>query len=79
VSLRFLLDANILSEPLKPIPHPVVLAQIERHRAESATAAPVWNELVYGCRRLHDLVLVTRNEADFAAFEELRMENWWEL
>ncbi len=49
---RYLLDANVLSEPLKPIPHPGVLAQIERHRAESASAAPVWNELVYGCRRV---------------------------
>jgi len=52
VSPRYLLDANVLSEPLKPIPHPGVLVQIERHRAESASAAPVWNELVYGCRRL---------------------------
>lgn len=135
---RYLLDANVLSEPLKPIPHPGVLARIERHRAESASAAPVWNELVYGCRRLpesrrrgtiekylstlaavltilpydqraaerhgterarleavgktppfvdgqiaavaqvHGLVLVTRNEDDFSAFEELRIENWWQ-
>ena len=52
MSLRFLLDANVLSEPLKPNPHPAVLAQIERYRAESATASPAWNELAYGCRLL---------------------------
>jgi tRNA(fMet)-specific endonuclease VapC len=52
VSLRFLLDANVLSEPLKLVPHPAVLAQVEEYRALSATASPVWNELVYGCRLL---------------------------
>lgn len=52
MSLRFLLDANVLSEPLKPAPHPAVLAQIEKYRTLSVTASPVWNELVYGCRLL---------------------------
>jgi tRNA(fMet)-specific endonuclease VapC len=27
---------------------------------------------------VNELVLVTRNTADFAAFEELQLENWWE-
>lgn len=138
MSPRFLVDANVLSEPLKPAPIPSVLQQIEKHRADLATASPVWHELLYGCFRLpesrrrttiedylwktlapsllilpyderaaerharerarltavgktppfvdgqiasialvQNLVLVTRNEADFAAFEELRIENWW--
>ena len=139
MSLRFLVDANVLSEPLKPIPNSVVLRRIEQHRSELATASLVWHELLYGCHRLpesktrttiedylrdtlapsllilpyesraaehharerarlagagktppfidgqiaaiayvNNLVLVTRNDADFAAFEGLRIENWWE-
>jgi len=26
---------------------------------------------------VHGLVLITRNEDDFVAFEELQIENWW--
>lgn len=139
VKPRYLVDANVLSEPLKPAPNPFVLSQIEATRAELATAAPVWHELLYGCYRLpeskrratieeylwavlapsllilsydaraaehharerarltsagrtppffdgqiaaiafvNELVLVTRNTADFAAFEDLQVENWWE-
>jgi tRNA(fMet)-specific endonuclease VapC len=50
--VRFLVDANVLSEPLKPIPNAAVLRQIEKNRGELATAAPVWHELLYGCCRL---------------------------
>jgi tRNA(fMet)-specific endonuclease VapC len=138
VKARYLVDANVLSEPLKPAPNSAVLRQIEATRAEIATAAPVWHELLYGCYRLpeskrrttieeylwdvlassllilpydaraakhharerarltrtgkappffdgqiaaiasvNELVLVTRNTADFAAFEKLQLENWW--
>jgi tRNA(fMet)-specific endonuclease VapC len=52
VSLRFLLDTNILSEPAKPRPNPGVMERLRRHRDEVATAAPVWHELLYGCERL---------------------------
>jgi tRNA(fMet)-specific endonuclease VapC len=45
-------DANVLSEPLKPIPNPSVLQQIEKNRADLVTASPVWHELLYGCDRL---------------------------
>jgi tRNA(fMet)-specific endonuclease VapC len=50
--VRFLLDTNILSEPLRPSPNEGVLLALERHRNALATAAPVWNELVYGLSRL---------------------------
>ncbi|HWM93275.1 MAG TPA: type II toxin-antitoxin system VapC family toxin [Thermoanaerobaculia bacterium] len=140
MSPRFLADANVLSEPLKPSPNPSVLQQIEKNRADLVTASPVWHELLYGCNRLpeskrratieeylwqtlapslvilpyderaaehhaserarltgtgrtppffdgqiaaiafvHDLILVTRNIDDFVAFENLRVENWWQL
>jgi tRNA(fMet)-specific endonuclease VapC len=135
---RFLLDTNILSEPTYSTPHPQVLAKLAEHRQEVATAAVIWHELWYGCRRLppsrkqqrieayllallstdlpilpytqqaadwhakertrltilgktptfadgqiaaiayvHDLILVTRNQSDFANFEKLLIENWF--
>lgn len=52
MSLRYLLDTNTLSETLKPSPHRGLLRRIGEHQAEVATAAPVWHELVFGCRRL---------------------------
>lgn len=50
--MRFLLDTNVLSEPAKPEPDAGVMERLEKHRDEVCTAAPVWNELVYGCLRL---------------------------
>ena len=52
MSLRYLLDTNVLSEPLRPQPDRRVLDWIEEHRGEVATAAPVWHELRFGCQRL---------------------------
>ena len=50
--MKYLLDTNILSEPVKTSPQKTVLKSIERHQHEIVTAAPVWHELVFGCRRL---------------------------
>ena len=52
MSALFLLDTNVLSEPLKPSPNAGVLAGFERHKGALATAAPVWHELLFGLRRL---------------------------
>jgi tRNA(fMet)-specific endonuclease VapC len=52
VTLRYLLDTNIVSEPLRPSPDPVVLDQLRGHQAEIAIASVVWHELWYGCFRL---------------------------
>jgi len=52
VKIRFLLDTNVLSEPVRPLPHPGVLHKLREHEEEIATAAPVWNELLFGCERL---------------------------
>jgi tRNA(fMet)-specific endonuclease VapC len=52
VTLHYLLDTNVLSEPAKPVPNLGVLARIQQHRMEVATAAPVWHELWFGCHRL---------------------------
>jgi tRNA(fMet)-specific endonuclease VapC len=52
VTLRFLLDTSVVSAPLSKTPPSAVLERLEAHGHESAIAAPVWHELVYGCRRL---------------------------
>lgn len=52
MSRGFLLDTNVLSEPLRPTPDPVLMARIAEHDRELTTAAVVWHELQFGCRRL---------------------------
>ena len=49
---RYLLDTNIISEPIRPQPNPKVLARIQEYRREIATASVVWHELLFGCQRL---------------------------
>lgn len=119
-------------------PSQLVVARILEHHDRLATAAPVWHELTYGCRRLppsrkrtlleayldelsglavlpydtsaaswhaaerarlersgmtpsfvdgqiaavahvNDLVLVTRNVADFRSFAGIQLEDWFEF
>lgn len=50
--MRYLLDTNVLSEPVKPTPNAVILRQWREKADRICTAAPVWNELLYGCYRL---------------------------
>jgi tRNA(fMet)-specific endonuclease VapC len=52
VSLRFLLDTNVLSEPVKRNPNPHVLRRLNAHAEELATCCVVWHELWYGASRL---------------------------
>lgn len=52
MSLKYLLDTNVLSEPLTPAPDPNLMEKLRQRGGEIATAAPVWHELVFGCRRL---------------------------
>lgn len=52
MSPRYLLDTNILSEPLRPKPNPSIQERLRRHQEELATAAIVWHELLFGCYRL---------------------------
>lgn len=49
---RFLLDTNVLSEPVSLRPDQAVLELLREHRAELATASPVLHELAYGAARL---------------------------
>ena len=52
MSLAYLLDTNIISEPLRPVPNQQVLERLKQHQDEIALAAIVWHELLYGVYRL---------------------------
>lgn len=52
MSLKFLLDTNILSEPARPIPNANVLYQLDIHKSEVAVSSVVVHELIHGCLRL---------------------------
>lgn len=49
---RFLLDTNVVSEPLRPSPNDKLVTRLQQHQAELAIAAPVWHELWFGLHRL---------------------------
>ncbi|MEJ6487951.1 type II toxin-antitoxin system VapC family toxin [Nostoc punctiforme UO1] len=52
MSLKFLLDTNILSEPARPIPNANVLHKLDIHKSEVAVSSVVVHELLHGCLRL---------------------------
>lgn len=52
MSALYLLDTNALSEPARPQPSEAFMRRLDAARGEIATAAPVWHELLFGCRRL---------------------------
>ena len=52
MALRYLLDTNVLSEPMRPAPDPEVIRRIEVASDRIATASPVWHELDFGRLRL---------------------------
>jgi len=52
VTILFLLDSNIISEPSRPKPNINVLNKLDRHRKEIAVASIVVHEMFYGCLRL---------------------------
>jgi tRNA(fMet)-specific endonuclease VapC len=52
VAPRYLLDTNVLSEPMRPAPDPEVLRRVELARDRIVTASPVWHEIEFGRLRL---------------------------
>jgi tRNA(fMet)-specific endonuclease VapC len=85
VTLKFLLDTNIVSEPLRPTPNRGILDKLRVHQSECAIASIVWHELVYGSERLpksakrraveHYLMNVVRPTLPILAYEE-RAAQW---
>ncbi len=52
MAVKFLLDTNILSEPLAVKPNQSVLKALEANSSSLATASIVWHELAYGAKRI---------------------------
>jgi tRNA(fMet)-specific endonuclease VapC len=52
VAARYLLDTNVLSEPLRPQPDPQVVRRLRAHENAIATAAMVAHELLFGWAKL---------------------------
>jgi tRNA(fMet)-specific endonuclease VapC len=52
VNLRYLLDTNIVSEPLRPKPQHGIVRKLRRHEEEIAIPSVVWHELRFGVERL---------------------------
>jgi tRNA(fMet)-specific endonuclease VapC len=52
VSIRYLLDTSIVSAPVSKRPDPRILERLNEDGPECAIGAPIWHELIYGCRRL---------------------------
>ena len=52
MTLKYLLDTNVVSEPLRPHPAPRILRGLRRHEGELAIPSIVWHELQFGCLRL---------------------------
>ena len=52
MSLRYLLDTNVASEPTRRAPAAGVLRRLAAYEGQLAIAAPVWHELRFGCHRL---------------------------
>jgi tRNA(fMet)-specific endonuclease VapC len=48
----WLLDTNVLSEALRPVPNAGVMAQLARYEGELGIAAPVLHELRFGWLRM---------------------------
>ena len=52
MSIRYLLDTNVLSEPIKSHPDAQTLESLSEHDGEFATCSVVWHELCLGVARL---------------------------
>jgi tRNA(fMet)-specific endonuclease VapC len=49
---EYLLDTNVISEPLRPAPNQDVLEKLRMFQDKLAISAITWHELWYGCQRL---------------------------
>lgn len=49
---RYLIDTNILSEPLKPKPNDHVIALMKQHSEQIVISTITWHEILFGFYRL---------------------------
>ena len=50
--MKYLLDTNVISEPLRPEPSRRVLRQLRRYEDDIAIPSVAWHELKFGLERL---------------------------
>jgi tRNA(fMet)-specific endonuclease VapC len=71
MSLRYLLDTNLISEPIRPAPNANVLARLVAAKSTAAIASVVWHEVLVGCYRLpasnHRQIIETYLQAEVKA------------
>jgi tRNA(fMet)-specific endonuclease VapC len=70
VSLRFLLDTNVVSEAARPRPDPGVLQNLLNYKGRIGIASVVWHELLFGWERLPPSRRKT--EIEYYLFETVR-------
>jgi tRNA(fMet)-specific endonuclease VapC len=59
---KYLIDTNILSEPLKPQPSQAVMEKMQLYFEELAIVSVTWHEILFGCYRLPSSKKRTRIE-----------------
>jgi tRNA(fMet)-specific endonuclease VapC len=52
MALIYLLDTNVVSELIKPLPNPAVVLTLREHEAACAISATTFEELTFGCARM---------------------------
>ena len=67
--MRFLLDTNVVSATMRPIPSRALLKRMGQHDGQYGICAVTWQELAFGVRRLPD---GKRKNAFDAALADLR-------
>jgi tRNA(fMet)-specific endonuclease VapC len=72
MKLKYLLDTNVISDLMRPIPNPQVIDGFNIHRSEISTASIVIHELLYGCLRLPE----SRKRQAFLNYINSSVLNW---
>ena len=52
MAILYLLDTNVVSEPIRAKPNEVLMSYLHQHRAAIAIPTITWHELWFGCMRL---------------------------
>ena len=52
MTARYLVDTDVLSEPVRKEPDDAVVSKLREHGGELATASIVWHEMTFGVRLL---------------------------
>lgn len=52
MTIKYLLDTNVLSEAIRPKPNPHVLQKLQLNQNKLSSATLVIHELLFGCYRL---------------------------